>query len=86
MPDNASRIPLRVFSAYAICITALLLLPLLTGMHRAHHGEILRKAGKLAEQNQLKPLLVEQRFGLDEIADAYDVVAKGSKGKVIIEH
>jgi len=61
------------------------LLPLLTGMHRAHHGEILQKAGKLAEQNQLKPLLAEQRFGPGEIADAYDRVAKGSRGKVVIE-
>src|SRR5580704_2931421 len=62
------------------------LMPLLTGMHRAHHGEILQKAGNLAEQSQLKPLLAERRFGLDEIADAYSMVAKGSKGKVIIEH
>ena len=43
-------------------------------------------AGKLAEQNQLKPLLAERRLGLNEIADAYDMVAKGSKGKVVIEH
>jgi NADPH:quinone reductase-like Zn-dependent oxidoreductase len=62
------------------------LIPLLTGLHRSHHGEILQKAGKLAEQNQLKPLLAEHRFRLDEIVDAYDMVAKGSKGKVIIEH
>jgi len=62
------------------------LMPLLTGLHRAHHGKILRKATELAEQNQLKPLLAERRFGLDEIAEAYDMVAKGSKGKVVIEH
>jgi NADPH:quinone reductase-like Zn-dependent oxidoreductase len=62
------------------------LMPLLTGMGRAHHGEILQKAGKLAEQNQLKPLLAEQQFRLDEIAAAYDMVAKGIKGKVVIEH
>jgi NADPH:quinone reductase len=61
------------------------LLPLLTGVQRAHHGEILQKAAKLAEQNQLKPLLAEQRFGQDEIADAYDMVVNGSKGKVVIE-
>jgi NADPH2:quinone reductase len=61
------------------------LLPLLTGVQRAHHGEILQQAGKLADQNQLKPLLAEQRFGKNEIADAYDMVAKGSKGKVVIE-
>lgn len=62
------------------------LMPLLTGLHRAHHGEILQNAGKLAEQNQLKPLLADRRFGLDEIAEAYDMVAKSSKGKVVVEH
>jgi NADPH2:quinone reductase len=61
------------------------LMPLLTRLHRAHHGEILEKATKLAEKYQLKPLLAERRFGLGEIADAYDLVAKGSKGKVVIE-
>jgi NADPH:quinone reductase-like Zn-dependent oxidoreductase len=62
------------------------LMPLLTGMHRGHHGEILQEAAKLAEQNQLKPLLAERRFGMDEIAAAFDMVAKGSKGKVVVEH
>jgi NADPH:quinone reductase-like Zn-dependent oxidoreductase len=62
------------------------LLPLLTGLHRAHHGEILQQAGRLAERNQLKPLLAERQFRLNEIADAYDMVAKGSRGKVVIEH
>jgi NADPH2:quinone reductase len=61
------------------------LFPLLTGQQRANHGHILREASKLAELNQLKPLVAEQRFGRDEIAMAYEVVAKGSKGKVIIE-
>lgn len=61
------------------------LLPLLTGLGRAHHGEILHRAAKLAEQFQLKPLLAEERFGLSDIAGAYDAVAKGSKGKVVLE-
>jgi len=61
------------------------LLPLLTGVQRAHHGEILRKATELAEKGQLKPLLSEQSFSKDQIAEAYDVVAKGSKGKVVLE-
>ena len=61
------------------------LLPLLTGVQRAHHGEILRKATELAEKHQLKPLLSEQSFSKDQIAEAYDVVAKGSKGKVVLE-
>ena len=61
------------------------LLPLLTGVGRAHHGEILREAAKLAEQGQLKPLLAERSFGPGEIAEAYDAVAAGSKGKVVLE-
>jgi hypothetical protein len=30
--------------------------------------------------------MADRRFGIDEIANAYDMVAKGSKGKVVIEH
>ena len=61
------------------------LLPLLTGEQRAHHGDILKEASKLAEQDQLRPLLAERQFGSDGIAAAYDAVSKGSKGKVVIE-
>jgi NADPH2:quinone reductase len=61
------------------------LLPLLTGMYRAQHGQILQKASGLADRNQLKPLLAEERFGLENIAAAYKLVAQGSKGKVVIE-
>jgi NADPH:quinone reductase len=61
------------------------LFPLLTGQQRANHGHILREASKLAELNQLKPLVAEQQFGRDEIATAYEMVARGSKGKVVIE-
>jgi NADPH:quinone reductase-like Zn-dependent oxidoreductase len=60
------------------------LLPLLSGLGRANHGHILHEAAKLAEQNQLKPLLAEQEFGQD-IAAAYEAVAKGSRGKVVLE-
>jgi NADPH:quinone reductase len=61
------------------------LLPLLTGIGRANHGHILQKAAELAEQHQLKPLLADEQFGPNDIARAYDAVAKGSKGKVVIE-
>ena len=61
------------------------LYPLLSGMQRAHHGHILTEAAKLAEQHKLKPLLTSQQFGADSIAAAYDLVAKGSTGKVVVE-
>lgn len=60
------------------------LLPLLSGNGRANHGHILEEAAKLANSNLLKPLLVAQDFGTD-IAAAYDAVARGSKGKVVLE-
>ena len=61
------------------------LYPLLSGMQRAHHGHILTEAAKLAEQHQLTPLLATHQFGPDEIAAAYELVAKGSTGKVVVE-
>jgi NADPH2:quinone reductase len=60
------------------------LLPLLSGKGRANHGHILEEAAALANANQLKPLLAQQDFGTD-IASAYDAVANGSKGKVVLE-
>ena len=61
------------------------LLPLLTGVGRSRHGQILQRAAELADQNQLKPLLAEEQFAPETIARAYDAVAKGSKGKVVLE-
>ena len=61
------------------------LYPLLTGKQRAHQGNILSDASKLSERNQLKPFLSERQFGAHEIAEAYDLVGSGSRGKVVVE-
>ena len=61
------------------------LLPLLTGVGRSNHGQILYRAAELAEQHQLRPLMAEEQYGPNDIARAYDAVAKGSKGKVVIK-
>jgi NADPH2:quinone reductase len=61
------------------------LLPLLTGVGRAHHGRILHEAAAIADRGELKPLLAQHQFGAGDIASAYDAVAKGSNGKVVIE-
>ena len=39
----------------------------------------------MAEKNQIQPLLAAEHFGREDIAAAYDLVARGSKGKVVIE-
>jgi len=61
------------------------LLPLITGYYRAHHGEILAAAAKLADQGKLRPLLSSERFSASTIAEAHALVASGSLGKVVVE-
>ncbi|SNS47015.1 NADPH:quinone reductase [Granulicella rosea] len=61
------------------------LFPLISGIGRAHHGEILLAISKLADKNELRPLLAAQSFGRDTIAEAHDLVARGSKGKVVVQ-
>lgn len=62
------------------------LLPLLTGIGREHHGEILRRATELAQRGLLRPRLDANPFTLDSANDAHALVAAGSNdGKVVIE-
>lgn len=61
------------------------LLPLLTGQGRVHHGEILRAATALAESDQLRPLLHQRRFAIDDIESAYSAVTSSPAGKVVLE-
>ncbi|MDU0312488.1 zinc-dependent alcohol dehydrogenase family protein [Phycicoccus sp. M110.8] len=61
------------------------LLPLLTGVGRAHHGEILRAAAALAEAGQLRPILHPDGYDLATVMDAHALVESGSaSGKVVV--
>jgi NADPH:quinone reductase len=61
------------------------LMPLLTGMGQAHHGEILREAAALADAGKLRPLLNDKRFFPADIAAAHALVNSGALGKVVVE-
>lgn len=62
------------------------LMPMLTGVGREHHGEILRAVGELADNGQLSPVLDPRRFTLDTVADAHAVVEQGAAtGKVVVD-
>jgi len=62
------------------------LLPLLTGIGREHHGEILREAAALVEAGKLIPMLDERRFDLGSVAEAHELVATGqARGKVVVD-
>jgi NADPH:quinone reductase-like Zn-dependent oxidoreductase len=62
------------------------LLPLLTGEGRAHHGEILHEATKLAGEGKLKVLVDPRDFTLDTIEEAYVALESGKRsGKIVID-
>ncbi|MBI4780793.1 MAG: zinc-dependent alcohol dehydrogenase family protein [Oscillatoriophycideae cyanobacterium NC_groundwater_1537_Pr4_S-0.65um_50_18] len=54
------------------------LLPLLTGEGRAHHGEILRQATRLAEAGQLRPVVDPRQFTLNTALAAHEAVEQGT--------
>lgn len=62
------------------------LLPLLSGEGRAHHGEILREATKLAVDGKLKVRVDPRNFTLETIDEAHGVIKSGTnQGKVVID-
>ena len=62
------------------------LLPLLTGEGRAHHGEILAEATRLAAAGKLVPSLDPRRFTLDTVSDAYRAIEAGTaRGKLVVD-
>lgn len=61
-------------------------LPLITGLNRAHYGEILQNIAKLVDEGVIKPLIDEREFAIHEVAAAHDYLEKGNAiGKVVIQ-
>lgn len=61
------------------------LLPLLTGEGKAHHGEILREATRLAEAGKIRPMLDARQFDLATVGDAYALIERRqAQGKVVV--
>jgi len=54
------------------------LLPMLFGAKRSHHGEILAEATRLVEAGKLYPVVDPRRFTLEQAADAHNAVPDGS--------
>jgi NADPH:quinone reductase len=62
------------------------LLPMLTGEGRAHHGEILREATRLAEAGKLVPRVDPRHFTLASVGEAYRALETGdAAGKIVVE-
>ena len=62
------------------------LLPLLTGEGRAHHGDILRHASRLAEAGQIRPHMDPRHFTLQSVAEAYAALTtRSARGKLAVD-
>jgi NADPH:quinone reductase len=60
--------------------------PLLSGQYRAHHGEMLEQATRLAEAGKLTPRLDPRCFDLGSAESAYALIVDGTaKGKVVVD-
>lgn len=62
-----------------------MIIPMLSGQGREHHGEIMRKVARLAEEGKLKPHLDVERFTFAQVGDAHRRLESGKAvGKVVI--
>lgn len=62
------------------------LMPMLSGNARAHHGEILDAATRLIEEGKIRPVVDARHFNLDQAIDAHHAVQQGSASiKVVID-
>lgn len=64
-----------------------MLIPMIHNFKREQHGEILKNIAKIVESGDLKPLLDEHTFSLQEVGKAYSHLENGKAiGKVVIEN
>nr|WP_157395748.1 zinc-dependent alcohol dehydrogenase family protein [Pseudomonas sp. GM48] len=60
--------------------------PMLSGLGRAHHGEILGRATELVEAGKLKPLLDPRHFIFSDANDAHHAQEDGTAvGKLVVD-
>ncbi|ARV59260.1 quinone oxidoreductase [Nostocales cyanobacterium HT-58-2] len=62
-----------------------MLIPMLFGVNRAHHGEILSKLAQMVDDGKIRPLLDSKTFSMTEIASAHQYAESGQAiGKVVL--
>jgi NADPH:quinone reductase len=62
-----------------------MLIPMLFGVGRAHHGEILSKLAQIVDEGKIRPLLDSKIFSMTEIASAHQHAESGQAiGKVVL--
>ncbi|STX41258.1 Quinone oxidoreductase (NADPH:quinone reductase) [Legionella donaldsonii] len=60
-------------------------LPLITGIKRAHYGEILAKIATLVDEGFIRPLIDEQKFNITQVEAAHAHLENGNAlGKIVL--
>lgn len=63
-----------------------MLIPMLHDHKREEHRRILHKLAEIVDAGQLKPIVDDQRFELEEVGKAHDLLSSGQAlGKVVID-
>lgn len=64
-----------------------MLIQMIHNFQREKHGDMLRAIAEIAEAGNLKPLLDEEQFSLNNVGDAYSKLESGKAiGKVVVEN
>ena len=64
-----------------------MLIPMVQGVGRSRHGDILRRVATLVDDGHLRPLVDDSTFTFDEISDAHAYAEAGKQiGKVVVRH
>lgn len=72
---------LRGLSVHVIFV----LIPLLHGINRPHHGRVLGEVAKLVDEGKLSPLIDPHRFSFKEVAEAHRLMESGEHiGKIVL--
>ncbi|OTG81724.1 zinc-dependent alcohol dehydrogenase family protein [Acinetobacter sp. ANC 4648] len=81
-----SEINLAPSSLRNVTISGVFILwPMLENNRRQHHGDILKIATQLAEENKLKPLVDPREFDITQTVEAHHYLAEGKAlGKIVI--
>ena len=79
--ENVLPVALKSLSFHSV----LMLIPMIEGINRASHGEILTKVATLVDQGLIKPLIDESDFTIWQVADAHARLESGKAvGKITL--
>jgi len=80
--DDVLQVALKSLSFHSV----LMLIPMVEGINRAHHGKILTKIATLVDTGVIKPLIDESNFSIWQVAQAHDRLESGQAiGKIVLE-